>query len=187
MKLELLQQIYNLFAKYHKAKWSFKREETLLGKKITMIYVIDNFLTNFTAYGNNEGLMVEETKLDKAATKFFDEIELATGQNFDDFEFIREVYYDVESEICDEFRFFRDLKLSKEMMNYIYNLFVVGGKLQSWKNVEKIYNPNFKIKVTSIRVGDYDAILTKGKPVKVGCQSIQIDTIRALVKAYDEL
>jgi hypothetical protein len=188
MKLETLEQLYNLISKYHKLKWLVTYEEEILGKKITLIYNLRNFLTNYDPQYNCYGLELQEIKMDKVITKFFDDIEEYSGTSIEDSSFVCDHAYDAEQDIIAESEFFYNLRLGKDIFAHLHKIFYVNGKLQSWKNVAKNYDPDIKTKTTSIRVSqDYNAILTKGQPVAVGCQRIPIDTIRQIVEAYDKL
>lgn len=190
MKLETLEQIYNLISKYHSLKWLVKYEVETLGKKITLIYNLRNFLTNYDPQYNSYGLDLYKIKMDKATTKFFDDVEKYSGIRVEDSDFVCEHGYDAELDIIDDCVFFYNLRLSDDIFIYLHKIFYVNNKLQSWKNVAKNYDPDIKTKTktTSIRVSrDYNAILTKGQPVVVGCQCIPIETIRQIVEAYDKL
>ncbi len=188
MKPETLQQIYNLISKYHKLKWLVKFDEVVMGKNITVIYNLENFLQNFEHEWNSNGLDYDEVKVDKSTMKFLLEVEKFTGVDFYESNFLSEHLYDAHNFIAEEAKFFYDLKLSREMMTYIYSIFYANGKFQSWKSVLKNYDPDIEIKTTTIKLSnDYSAVLAKGKPVQVGCQRIPIDTIREIVKAYDAL
>lgn len=188
MKLETLQLIYNLILKYHKIKWVVKFDKVLLGKNITIVYNLCNFLKNYEPKFNCYGLEFEKVTMDKANSKFFREIEEISGVDINDFRDVVDHMYDAEEIIRNEAAFFYDLHLKNENLNYIHSLFYTDGKLNTWKVVAKNYDPDVKLKTTSIKLtNSYTAIVAKGKPVEVGCQRIPIETIREIIKAYEAL
>lgn len=183
MKLEQLQTLYNLIAKYEKKDWIFKKGTTLLGYPISITYQIDNYLR----YGYVD-VSIDEIQYNKATGKFVTELERTTGCDIHDFDLVIEAKDEVYDEVEAEFEAYNRSKLSAELRTYIIDVFYTNGKLNTWKTVSKNYNPDQKNASTTIRISsDYNAVITKGQPVAVGCQRINIDIIRKIVEAYDAL
>jgi len=183
MKLDTLKLLHDIYAKYSRTKWLIKESATLLGHTVTIEYMLHHPLDETYAH-----LDINDIIIPKASRKFFDQLESVYGTSLEESEWAGDVQYDRNDLYEAELKFFHDLRLPKETRDYIKSIFFKNDKLQSWKNVEKEYDPTGTSSVVTIRISsDYSAVLRKGQSIEVGCQRIPIDTIRKIVETYDNL
>ena len=151
-----LKLIYDLHAKYEKLKWLIKSPRTVLGKNVTFIFEVENFLK----YGGLD-LSINDVKMTKDVAKFFDSIYDVYEISLDDSEYSTKVYDEVYDEIHDDLGNLLD-HVNHEERRYILSIFYTNNKLNQWKTVEKNYDFN-NLPPQGGRAGDPD-LRQQGKP-----------------------
>lgn len=183
MTQELLKELYDVISKYEKQKWTIKRPEVVLGKKITFVYSIVNFLK----YGTVDIYADIILPKDKASKQFFDELYDVFGKNIEDSDLGDQIYDEVYDAVEEDFKTMKGLSYSDDR-EYVAKLFYTKDKLNPWKTVLKNFDYNRKPTTAKIVLNSsYEAIIKKDRPVEVGCQRISINKIREIVAAYDSL
>lgn len=185
MKLEQLQNLYNLYAKHEKAKWKVKKEATLLGHKLTFVFSIESYFRS----GYNPDISLDDTIIPKASKKFFDELESTLGVDISDNDLVYELISELEDEINDELKPFIDLNLSTSVKNYVTGIFYnKNGNIKAWTTVVKDYKEPVVNEIRVVLSPSYTAVVKRtNNIIDVGCQRIPINIVRDIVTAWETL
>lgn len=185
MKTKDKAAVKKLFEAFKKA-YKMQKKTIKVNNDITIKIEYD--LTYSSNYGWGYDILEYDAVFSKYLEKIFESVHVCSSYLYDNIDY--EDYVDIEDLVSNIEQLIDDADVG-EYMEWFENDRIVFNTWTDWWNVfSEETREEGTPKVTYNRISlndDYTAIIDKrNKAVKVGCQTISIDSVRELIKEYDK-
>lgn len=181
MHVNTLKKIYTTLDKIIQNKWIVSETVTILGHTVTI-----NSEVSIDRDFDIE-LHYPSLDMDKDATKFFDELYRVFDMELCNTNYVSDLKYDQEDGISKSLTINKLILIERRFLFECF--FTTENNLRPFDEVKELYKlKDVEKKVVTVPLSkQYEALIEKGKPVRVGCQNIPIDIVRQIITEYDKL